>query len=164
MHDIRSSTIRSFIGPTIEVSTTILGRGGLVYPKGPYRTVTEYFAAYKLRELAYVLSKGHSTSFIDAIAIPCDLLDNFCLHHGDFEARNILVVDGQITSVLDWSFAGFYPQSTFFMTGLESLGEDRLMPLISKYVPAGKGAITRLDNTFRLGVFVEDAPNEQINT
>lgn len=32
------------------------------------------------------------------------------LTHGDFDPRNILVHDGKVVAILDWEFAGYYPE------------------------------------------------------
>jgi aminoglycoside phosphotransferase len=156
MYDCSSDTIRSFVGGTVEVSTSVPERKGLVYPKGPYRTVSDYLEAYRAREIAYRLAQGREISTYAEMAIPSDLEDEISLQHGDFEGRNILVADGRVTAVLDWSFAGFYPRSLHFIKGLEdfSLGH-RERDFLFSFVTTDKRDITRLHNQLTVRIFLD---------
>lgn len=49
--------------------------------------------------------------------------------HGDIAARNILVRDGRIVAVLDWEFAGWYPEYweyVFALRGLDNVDWETL--------------------------------------
>jgi hypothetical protein len=56
--------------------------------------------------------------------------------HGDLASRNILVRDGRIVAVLDWEFAGWYPdywEYVFALRGLDNLDWETLgrhLPLL----------------------------------
>jgi hypothetical protein len=58
--------------------------------------------------------------------------------HGDIAARNILVRDGRIVALLDWEFAGWYPEYweyVFALRGLDNLDWETLgrhVPLLFK--------------------------------
>jgi thiamine kinase-like enzyme len=44
--------------------------------------------------------------------------------HADLADRNILVQDGRITGILDWEWAGFYPEHWEFVTCVKNLNSD----------------------------------------
>jgi len=44
------------------------------------------------------------------------------LTHGDFHPRNIIVKDMVITAILDWEFAGWYPEHWEFIKALTAVG------------------------------------------
>jgi aminoglycoside phosphotransferase len=44
------------------------------------------------------------------------------LTHGDFHLRNIIVKDMVITGIIDWEFAGWYPEHWEFIKGLTAVG------------------------------------------
>lgn len=56
--------------------------------------------------------------------------------HGDLAARNILVRDGRIVAILDWEFAGWYPEYweyVFAMRGLDNIDWETIgqhLPLL----------------------------------
>lgn len=55
--------------------------------------------------------------------------------HGDIAARNILVRDGRIVAIVDWEFAGWYPEYweyVFTMRGLDNLDWSTL----GRYAPS----------------------------
>ncbi|KAI0865940.1 kinase-like domain-containing protein [Xylaria cubensis] len=120
--------------PTVEGCKLFKGRGKFhrneCYPIGPYKSTKEYILSCYDREIYYYT---HATSedideefFVD-ISVQdfveelrekrkalseIDIVDEpFVLVHGDFLGRNILARGDQITAVLDWDFAGFYPLS-----------------------------------------------------
>lgn len=49
--------------------------------------------------------------------------------HGDIAARNIIVRDRKIVAILDWEFAGWYPEYwdyVFTLEGLDNLDWENL--------------------------------------
>lgn len=55
--------------------------------------------------------------------------------HGDIAARNIMVRDGRIVALLDWEFAGWYPEYweyVFALRGLDNIDWETL----GRYLPS----------------------------
>ncbi|KAJ5176560.1 uncharacterized protein N7482_002437 [Penicillium canariense] len=55
------------------------------------------------------------------------LTDNheICFTHADFAPRNILVEGGRVTAILDWEYAGWYPEHWEY---IQALGQLKPMP------------------------------------
>ena len=66
--------------------------------------------------------------------------DNSCLvfTHADLADRNILVQDGRIIGILDWEWAGFYPEHWEFVTFVKNSDwrGDRMIKEFPEYVNA----------------------------
>ncbi|POR32750.1 Putative phosphotransferase enzyme family protein [Tolypocladium paradoxum] len=55
--------------------------------------------------------------------------------HGDIAARNIMVRDGRIVALLDWEFAGWYPEYweyVFALRGMDNIDWETL----GRYIPS----------------------------
>ena len=44
------------------------------------------------------------------------------LTHADFHPRNIMIEDGNVTGIIDWSYAGWYPEHWEYVKALMSVG------------------------------------------
>lgn len=74
-------------------------------PFGPFETVAEFHKALRgdLEE-----NSGHAE--LDRMIEEVNSRDYSCrLTHGDLAFRNIITRDGQITGIVDWETAGWYP-------------------------------------------------------
>lgn len=120
--------------PTVEGCKIFKGRHKFhrdeCYPIGPYKSTKEYILSSYDREIHYYThasDKDIDMDFFDEVTVPdwietlkttreslakSHIVDQpFVLTHGDFHAGNILVNGDQITGVIDWDFAGWYPLS-----------------------------------------------------
>ncbi|RYC55480.1 hypothetical protein CHU98_g10724 [Xylaria longipes] len=120
--------------PTVEGCKLFKGRDQFhrneCYPIGPYRTTKEYILSCYDREIYYYTHATDEDIDADFFTVApvhdfveelrkkrqalseTEIVDEpFVLVHGDFHGRNILARGDQITSVIDWDFAGSYPLS-----------------------------------------------------
>lgn len=76
---------------------------------GPYRTEAEFN-----KGLAAAWSKGREEDLFTQLLCKMQRQlmkgHNIVLTHNDFAPRNILVRGAEVVALLDWEFAGFYPE------------------------------------------------------
>lgn len=73
-------------------------------PSSPFASVDEYISYYRV-----LLSDICTPDYVDELLARLPRNARVHLVHGDLLPRNILVNGSTITAILDWEFAGFYP-------------------------------------------------------
>lgn len=76
-------------------------------PFGPYTTMADFHTYLRLRE---PLEHWEYEPNVTAIHGKPEGAYKVKLTHGDIAPRNVLVKHGRITGLIDWEFAGWYPE------------------------------------------------------
>lgn len=76
---------------------------------GPFKTESE-FNDWLISLIHPESMKFHSTFYYETIRNCLKSNHQLRFSHGDLGFHNILVQDGRITGVIDWEFAGWYPE------------------------------------------------------
>lgn len=111
LRKIRGSSIGSFDGGPAVDCRMFVNEGG------PFRTASEY--------LDFVLSNPPRTwpgaaPMHDIVRSQMRTDYDVVLTHGDLKGINILVKGSRITSIIDWEYAGYYPEYLEYVSALRS--------------------------------------------
>lgn len=117
MQDLRNAfmELRSITPPAEPAVSGLSGgpvrcnRGGEQEFIGPFQDQQEFKDA--LFAQANSVLFAHRMPTLHRIAAPVNATRHrICFTHADLAARNILVKDGRLSGIVDWEFAGWYPE------------------------------------------------------
>ncbi|KAI0354179.1 hypothetical protein OH77DRAFT_1426201 [Trametes cingulata] len=99
-----SSAVTGLYGQPLKCS-----RGGDITLIGPFRDQQEF------KDFIFAQANGkvfaHRIPTLLRLAEPVNARQHrICFTHADLALRNILVKDGRLAGIIDWEFAGWYPQ------------------------------------------------------
>lgn len=117
MQDLRDAftELRSLTPPAspavsaLSGGPVLLNRGGEQEFIGPFQDQQEFKDA--LFAQANSVLFAHRMPTLHRLAAPVNATRHrICFTHADLAARNILVKDGRLSGIVDWEFAGWYPE------------------------------------------------------
>lgn len=107
--ELRSITPASPAVSALSGGPLLLNRGGEQEFIGPFQDQQDFKDA--LFAQANSVLFAHRMPTLHRLATPVNATRHrICFTHADLAARNILVKDGHLAGIVDWEFAGWYPE------------------------------------------------------